>query len=37
MLIMILIDVQYLKSVAFSFKKSWNGRIHFFSDSYHPI
>ena len=37
MLIMILINVQYLHSVVFSFKKGWNGEIHSFSDSYHPI
>ena len=37
MLILILINVQYLQNVAFSFEKGWNGQIHSFLDSHHPI
>ena len=36
-LILILIDVQYLQNAVFSFKKCWNGQIHSSWDSYHPI
>ena len=36
MLILIVIDVQYLQNVAFSFEKYSNGQIHSFSDSHHP-
>ena len=36
-LILILINVQYLQKVAFSFKKGSNGKNHFPSGPYHPI
>ena len=35
MLVMILIDVQYLQDVVLSFEKGWNGQIHSSSDSHH--
>ena len=35
-LTLILIDVQYVQNVAFSFEKSSNGQNHFSSDSDHP-
>ena len=37
MLILILIDVQYLQNVAFSFEKGLNGQMYFFLDSSFPI
>ena len=37
MLILILIDVQYLQNVAFSFEKGLNGQMYFFLDSNFPI
>ena len=37
MLILILIDVQYLQNVIFSFEKDLNGQIHTSSDSHHWI
>ena len=36
MLILILIDVQYIQNVVFSFEKSSNGQNHSSSDSHHP-
>ena len=37
MLILILIYVQYLQNIAFSFEKGWTGQIHSFLDSHRPI
>ena len=37
MLILILINVQYLQNVVFSFEKGLSGQNHSLSDSYHPI
>ena len=37
MLVLILIDVQYLQNVVFSFEKGWNDQNHSWSDSQHPI
>ena len=37
MLILILIDVQYLQNVVFRFEKGSNVQIHSSSDSNHPI
>ena len=37
MLILILINVQYLQNVVFSFEKGSNGQSHTLSDSYHLI
>ena len=37
MLILILMDVQYLQNVVFSFEKGLNGPKHSPSDSHHPI
>ena len=37
MLILILIDVQYLNNVVFSIKKGSHGWNHSLSDSHHPI
>ena len=37
LLILILLDVQYLQTVAFSFKKGSKGQDHSSSDSHHPI
>ena len=37
MLILILVDVQYLHNVGFSFEKGSNGQNHSFSDSYRLI
>ena len=37
MLILILIDVQYLQNVVFSFEKYLNGQHHSLSDFHHPI
>ena len=37
MLILILIDVQYLPKVVFNFEKGSNGQKHSSSDSHHPI
>ena len=37
MLIVILIDAQYLQNVFFSFEKGSNGQNHSSSDSNHPI
>ena len=37
MAILILINVQYLQNVVFSFEKCWNGQNHYLSDSHHPI
>ena len=37
MLILLLINVQYLQNVVFSFKKCKNGQIHYSSDSQYPI
>ena len=37
MLILILIDFQYLQNVVFSFVKGLNGQMHYSSDSNHPI
>ena len=37
MLILILIYVQYLQNIAFSFEKGWNGQILSFLDSHRPI
>ena len=37
MLTLILIDVQYLQNVVFSFEKSLNDQNHLSSDSYHSI
>ena len=34
MLILILVDVQYLRNVAFSIAKEWNGQNYFLSDSH---
>ena len=36
MLILILIDVQYLQNVVFSFEKGLNVQNHSLSDSHHP-
>ena len=35
--ISILISVQYLQNVVFSFEKSFNSQKHFFPDSHHPV
>ena len=37
MLILVLIDVQYIQNVVFSFKKGSIGKNHSSSDSHHPI
>ena len=37
MLILILIDFQYLQNVVFNFVKGLNGQMHYSSDSNHPI
>ena len=37
MLILILIDVQYLQNVSFSFEKGPYGQSHSSSDTHHPI
>ena len=37
MLILILINVQYLQSVVFIIEKSSNGRSHYSPDSHHQI
>ena len=37
MLMLILIDVQYLQNVLFSFEKGSNGENHSLTDSYHPM
>ena len=37
MLILVLIDVQYIQNVVFSFEKASNGQNHSSSDSHHPI
>ena len=34
---LILIDVQYLQNVLFSFEKGSNGENHSLTDSYHPM
>ena len=36
MLIVILVDVQYLQNGVFSFEKGWNGQNHSLSDSHNP-
>ena len=36
MLILILVDIQYLQNVVFSFEQGSNGQNHFLSDS-HPL
>ena len=37
MLILVLIDVQYLQNVDFSFEEGPNGQNHSSSDTHHPI
>ena len=37
MLILILIDVQYLQNIVFNFQKSSNGQNHYTSVFHHPI
>ena len=37
MLILVLIDVQYIQNVVFSFQRCSNGQNHSLSDSHHPI
>ena len=37
MLILILIDVQYLQNIVFNFQKSSNGQNHYSSVFHHPI
>ena len=37
MLILVLIDVQYIQNVVSSFEKGSNGQNHSSSDSHHPI
>ena len=37
MLILILINVQYLQNVVFSFGKGLSGKNHSLSDSHHPV
>ena len=37
MLILVLIDIQYLQYVDFSFEEGSNGQNHSFSDTHHPI
>ena len=37
MVILIIIDVQYLHNVVFGFEENWNGESHCSSDTHHPI
>ena len=37
MLVVVLIDVQYIQNVVVSFEKGSNGQNHSSSDSHHPI
>ena len=37
MLILVLIDLQYIQNVVFSFEKGSNGQNHSSSDSHYPI